>query len=369
MATLKIKGFKCFADDDFEINRLTVLTGANGAGKSSVIQILLLIRQAIEKCAFFVQEQNMYDIKEWRESDVILNGEYCLNLGSYDDIINNNVENISVSIDGTSFEFVPAVMQDGVLRIGLDNENETTLPEYMTSKEFYYLNAERLGPRYHYEYKYNKFDNCGFYGELTAKVLLNNAFTRISKEKWFSNEGPDNFKIQVDKWLEYICPGINVTVESLGLFLGQVKLRNQMNSVSSVAPNIGFGISYVLPIIVDGLLGDRGKMLIVENPEAHLHPKAQSNLGFFLGKMASSGLTVIIETHSEHIVNGIRRAALSKLGLSPDDVNIYFFDNSNRNIEVNKIKIDNEGNLTDFPTDFFDQVRQDMLEIIKLAAD
>lgn len=368
MATLKIKGFKCFADDDFEINRLTVLTGANGAGKSSVIQILLLIRQAIEKCAFFDSRQNMYDIKEWRETDVILNGEYCLSLGSYDDIINNNAGSISVSINGTSFKLLPT-KQDGVLHIRHDSENETVLPEYMTSKEFYYLNAERLGPRYHYEYKYNKFDDCGFYGELTAKVVLNNQFTKISREKWFTDEGPENFKIQVDKWLEYICPGINVTVESLGLFLGQVKLRNQMNSVSSVAPNIGFGISYVLPIIVDGLLGDKGKMLIVENPEAHLHPKAQSNLGFFLGKMASSGLTVIIETHSEHIVNGIRRAALSKLGLSPDDVNIYFFDNNGGNIEVNKIKIDNEGNLTDFPTDFFDQVRQDMLEIIKLSAD
>lgn len=366
MAILKIKGFKCFADNDFEINKLTVLTGANGAGKSSVIQILLLIRQAIERCALF--GDNMYDIKEWRKSDVVLNGEYCLNLGSYFDIINSNVENINVSIDDTSFKIVQAE-QDGVVNIEHDSEKEIMLPEYMTAKEFYYLNAERIGPRYQYEYKYNKFDDCGFYGELTAKVLLNNDFKKISKEKWFTEEGPENFRIQVGKWLEYICPGINVSVEPLGLFLGQIKLRNQMNSVSSVAPNIGFGISYVLPIIVDGLLGDKGKMLIVENPEAHLHPKAQSNLGFFLGKMASSGLTIIVETHSEHIVNGIRRAALSKFGLAPEEVNIYFFENSDDNIEVNKIKIDNEGNLTDFPTDFFDQVRQDMLEIIKLAAD
>ena len=109
-------------------------------------------------------------------------------------------------------------------------------------------------------------------------------------------------------------------------------------------------------------------MLVVENPEAHLHPKAQSNIGFFLGKMAAAGVKIVVETHSEHVVNGIRRAALSRLGFSTDDITIYFCDESRPDENPEEITVDNKGNLSDFPVDFFDQVRQDMLEIIRLAS-
>ena len=112
-------------------------------------------------------------------------------------------------------------------------------------------------------------------------------------------------------------------------------------------------------------------MMIVENPEAHLHPRAQSNMGYFLGRMAAAGVRIIVETHSEHIVNGMRRAALSRLGLSPDDLTIYFFHEpipGNTGETPVEITVDREGNLSDFPVDFFDQVRQDMMEIIRLGA-
>lgn len=364
---INIKGFKCFADESFDLNKMTVFTGANGAGKSTVIQMLLLLRQAIEKSALFNQTTKEYDINSWRAADVLLNGDYCLNLGDYDDIINENSEgNTEFTIDGIKFQ-VENSLQEGVVLINPTDESKAELPEPLKSLEFYYLNAERLGPRYHYEYNYHKFNNSGFYGELSAKVLSQNEFTNIETKKKFLNDGPERFKIQLDRWLDYICPNISVSVEPLGKFMGQVKLRNHNNSVSSIAPNIGFGISYALPIIIDGLLAKPNRMLIVENPEAHLHPKAQSNLGFFLGQMAAAGVYVIIETHSEHVVNGIRRASLSNLGLLPEQVNIYFFENEKGKVEHRKIGIDSEGNLTDFPIDFFDQVRQDMLELIKLA--
>ena len=71
-------------------------------------------------------------------------------------------------------------------------------------------------------------------------------------------------------------------------------------------------------------------MLIVENPEAHLHAKAQSNMGYFLARMAAAGVRVIIETHSEHIVNGIRRMIVEgRTGMSADDRSIYFFQDKN----------------------------------------
>ena len=67
-------------------------------------------------------------------------------------------------------------------------------------------------------------------------------------------------------------------------------------------------------------------------------------------------------------MNGIRRAALSRLGLSTDDITIYFCDESRPDENPEEITVDSKGNLSDFPVDFFDQVRQDMLEIIRLAS-
>ena len=77
--------------------------------------------------------------------------------------------------------------------------------------------------------------------------------------------------------------------------------------------------------------------------------------------MAAAGMRVVAETHSEHIVNGIRRAAIVSERLKPEEVNIYFFKGKS---ESELITVDRYGNLSDFPVDFFDQSRQDMLEII-----
>ena len=145
----------------------------------------------------------------------------------------------------------------------------------------------------------------------------------------------------------------------------QIKLRG--SRTLSVAPNTGFGYTYALPIVIDGLIAEKGSLLVIENPEAHLHPRAQSNIGFFIGQMVAAGLKVVVETHSEHVVNGIRRAALSDIGLSPQDVCIYFFTGDRDGCNFTRISMDDNGNLSDFPVDFFDQVRQDMLEIIRLA--
>ena len=146
----------------------------------------------------------------------------------------------------------------------------------------------------------------------------------------------------------------------------QILIRERIHNIQTDSTNIGFGISYALPILVGGLLTEEENWLVVENPEAHLHAKAQSNMGYFLGMMAAAGLRVVVETHSEHIVNGIRRAALVSGRLKSEDVNIYFFKNKS---ESELITMDEHGNLSDFPVDFFDQSRQDMLEIIKIKCE
>lgn len=195
-------------------------------------------------------------------------------------------------------------------------------------------------------------------------MIFNNEVSSVPEVRWFSGKDVGNFKVQLDNWVEFIFPGITVRSIVEGKDSLRIVIRASWQSQEDAAPNIGYGISYALPILVDGLLIPENGFLLIENPEAHLHAKAQSNMGWFLGKIAASGVRVIVETHSEHIVNGIRKAVVMQDNLSSEMVNIYFLNHDENGQLTNElIKIDDEGNLSDFPVDFFDQARQDLKEI------
>lgn len=369
---LKIDGFKCFTGETFSLNNLTVLSGSNGSGKSSLIQSILLIRQAIERCSQLNEEKDLYELNSWNKINVPINDDFELALGTWEEIINRHSKNSEIDfwLDNVNFKI-------DVDDLGIDNNAvifslSDSLSEYKNiyKKQFYYLHAERIGPRYSLPSKYKSFDNCGQRGELTAQVYLkkDKSFFKVNAQKCFPTNSSDNFKIQVDEWLSYVIPDTSVQVTPMGELSSQILIRNTKSNVLNTAPNIGFGISYVLPIIITGLIAEKNTVFIIENPEAHLHPKAQSNLGYFLGKIASSGVQIIIETHSEHIINGIRRAIMKFDDLNIDDVTVFFFDgiNSENKVNITEIKIEPNGDLNLFPKDFFDQTRQDLFEILML---
>lgn len=352
-----IDGFKCHLDTHLELNNMTLLTGANASGKSSIIQALLLMREACE------QKQ-----KDRKTALLELNlKHFSLELGSIEDIINKNANIITFALG--KYTIIASLKQNkknGYLQVSFSNTHKNNpLPNH-----FLYLCAERQGPRYlHKVSSLPTINVCDCHGSNVATIINNNELSKISPEKFFVEGNVSNFGIQLDAWLDYIFPGVKIQLKYLSDDTYQIKLLDSHHS--SVAPNTGFGISYILPILVDGLLAPEGSMLVIENPEAHLHAKSQSNIGFFLGKMASAGVRIVLETHSEHVVNGIRRAVVTpQIHLGPDDVNIYYFkSNDDKSINHQKITIDSEGNLSDFPLDFFDQLRQDLLEIINLTPD
>ena len=357
MDKLRLQGYKCFTDETLCLNKLTLLTGNNGSGKSSVIQSLLLLRQVVEKCM---------PQKVWVGGEISLNDYRELRLGTFDDVCNVNADGIKLSINDALFDLEQG-SSNSMLSVDVEGKGLPTLPDYLTRTEFYYLNAERIGPRTESRIQKSSLMDCGNSGEWTGNVLLDasRSFPKVEKERLFNEDSTNNFNIQVDQWMSYIFSEISIKTEPLTQQTCQIKLRGP--KVTTTTPNTGFGYTYSLPIVVNGLLAAPGSCLIIENPEAHLHPKAQSNMGFFIGKMVAAGLHLVVETHSEHIINGIRRATLSSLGLSPADVSIYFFTRNREECPYTEITIDNEGNLSDFPVDFFDQVRQDMMEIIRLA--
>ena len=99
-----------------------------------------------------------------------------------------------------------------------------------------------------------------------------------------------------------------------------------------------------MPILATGLIAEAGSYMIVENPEAHLHPSAQSKIGRFLAMVAHTGVKVIIETHSDHVINGIQIAA-AKHEIESADVSIQFFSQEKSEIQpkVEHIQISAKG--------------------------
>ena len=161
----------------------------------------------------------------------------------------------------------------------------------------------------------------------------------------------------------YITDFTQVYVESIDN-VPYHKLKIQNSAGAYVPAATGFGISYCLPIIVQGFacaLNQKG-IFIVENPEAHLHPKGQSKIGEFLALLALSGVQVLIETHSEHIINGVRLAlSMSK---STEKANIYFFDHQSNEFYQKEITINQYGDLSEWPQGFFDQTENDIRELL-----
>ena len=123
------------------------------------------------------------------------------------------------------------------------------------------------------------------------------------------------------------------------------------------AKNVGFGLSYTLPIIVALFLGTikRNTLVILENPEAHLHPRGQTEMGKLIASVAHSGCQVIVETHSDHLFDGIRIYAKNNEGFADKTLTQWFWQDKEGISNVTSIKMDNYGRIKEWPEGMFDQ--------------
>ena len=380
---LTIKNYKCFLSTSIKLNRITILAGTNAVGKSSLIQVLLLIRQTIDKFNLTTKYRDKTDynnaINDFQNFCIRLNDVYNLNLGDSSQILSSDAISNEITFiinDHNSSKkqidyFVSRDNPELVLRLkNLKGFNKLDNDLSICKTQFHYLTAERLGPRVLQQMINQDFDNVGCQGEYTGYVLAKNGKLKVDEKRRISDSKlkvPDLNK-QVEFWLNYIIPGVEISTElyqeinKVGFYL-----RRTYSDTKPLNPNnMGFGISYVLPIIVSGLIAENGSLLIVENPEAHLHPSGQSKIGQFLSKVASSGVQVIVETHSEHVINGIRIATLKNI-ISNELISINFFSMGEKSIEPNieHITLDNKADLSNWPYGFFDQEEIDLAEIFE----
>ncbi|MGL5751407.1 MAG: DUF3696 domain-containing protein [Paraclostridium sp.] len=360
LKSIKIENFKCFKSSTIYLDNYTIFVGANGAGKSSIIQSILLAKQSIERL----------DSK----SEIFLNGPYMVELGQFKDILCSEASSKEISIE---IKNENSECQEFILTESLNYTKHLASYRVIKGKkpilddDFVYINAERIGPRKALN-NGNSSENIdvGHRGEYTAYAISLADTIKVSIDADLKlDKTSSRFSSQVEAWLRYIIPNISLNYKDIeDLNMVSIKYKNQLHDTDFIpATNTGFGISYVLPIIVSALnlAYKKSGILIIENPEAHLHPYSQSRLGKFLGLISNYGTQVIVETHSEHIVNGAR-IEMTKHKKNNELIINYLTSNSSYMSEIIEIKCNEYGELSKWPNGFFDQEQEDLKELFLL---
>lgn len=378
MEKLIIKNFKCFKESEIELNQLTVLVGANGYGKSTVIQALLLMRHTIEHFSKWSNEDQNNNNWTVEDNRISINGSYDLLLGTSFSIINQDTQGSKLSFKICDVNNIKKIEISCEIDSALDQlwievvkiQRNPVLLSFLTNREFYYLSAERLGPRVIQSLTQTDFINVGTKGELTAQVIdYEGGRIKVDQKRCFPNSKDINLASQVNFWLNDILPGVKVSAYTdVKTLTSRILIENYITKNNPVlATNIGFGISYLLPIIVTGLIAKQNSYFIIENPEAHLHPGAQSKIGQFLAMIANAGVKVIIETHSDHVLNGIQIYIAKNPAYSSNTTINFFTINENlKEPDIKTISINTRGELSDWPKGFFDQSQIDFYYLSKL---
>ena len=363
ITSIRLENFKRFRDLSLKTANLTVLTGANGAGKTSVLHSLLLARQITR------QPQQSY---------VELNGVDTLELGAAGDVINREA-----SDEFAAVEVVDAEGKRWRWSFRAPEDTRTLNAAVVDRADGYagaiadpppaftYLCAERLGPRDVLSASSADVGELGVgsRGEYVAQVLDSFQRSRVSDGRLATNVDTTETTLsgllhQTESWMARIVRPIQIDVEWFPE-TSVTRLRFKTPGLRAEwtrAPNAGFGVSYALPVVVAALRAAAGGLLLVENPEAHLHPAGQSAIGGFLAQVAADSVQVFLETHSDHVLNGIRKAVAERaVALGEKHAVIHFFrDKDDGDGAVESIKVRQTGQLTEWPAGFFDQAQVDL---------
>ena len=358
--SFEVRNFKAFKDLTLRLGQLVLLSGVNSSGKSSVLQALRLAELAMT-----------------RGPTVQLNHLMGLELGETTDVLNRealaqDIE-LAVHTDGGVDRLRLIAPDDQDRSVAL--EVLPPVPGLAEGRRWQvdtYLGAERVGPRDILEIAPDGGTrvDVGVRGEFTAHML--DLFDRRRVPDALLHPSTDEIPLkptlgsQSEAWLSSIVHPTRIRSTWLPqTSAAALQFRDLDVTAEWVRPaNVGFGLTHCLPIIVAALGSTPGAVFIVENPEAHLHPRAQSEIGKFLARVAASGVQTIVETHSDHVLNGVRVAVAAEQLLSAEDVVVHFFGAAGTG--PTEITLNGNGSLSVWPSGFFDQAVEDLATVSRV---
>ena len=433
LTQLNLTNFKCFELLKLPLGALTLLSGANASGKSSILQALVLLHQTFRdnpRSPRLMLNGSVVNLGTVTDVMDQVHGSDSLGIGLIDETVScewffsGGRRDMSLAVDqvtvdgqtygGGGFHPLPniltgantyreaarvaslmlavaqeelAVAQEELAALGEEElaaqeeehaalqvavrdappEEQAVVEKRIASERLTqrlqnltYITAEREGPRDIYTLVNETVIDVGPTGENAASVLYQGLGERIAEERIRPGAVPTLLP-QVEARLGAFFPGCALQVQQVpnvnAVTLG-IRISPDTDFLRPV--HCGFGITQVLPIIVAALSVPKGSILLIENPEVHLHPSGQALMGQFLAEVAHSGVQVIVETHSDHVLNGIRRAVKTEL-LPAEEVAIHFFrPRSAGSPQVLSPTLDSSGNIDVWPEGFFDQFDKDL---------
>ena len=340
ITSLSLKNFKAFEAEELNFGMLNILAGLNNSGKSSILQSLRLLHEQKPL-------SDMGPLDVYRRSDSRGFSLMCRQKikGKPDTVIYDCSNIIEPVKQGTIKGIVS------------------------------YISADRFGPRNSLPLSIDEtIAIVGSRGEFIVDFLgrcdkdwigLTVPDALIAKE----GKGIDN---NVREWLGFVSPGVDFAYSSdNNTDIGRTMFNNHR------PVHVGFGLSYTLPIIASILIHasqlNSGKeesvLLLLENPEAHLHPSGQTKIGEMLALASSCGVQIVVETHSDHLLNGVRIAIKNKR-ISHVDVKCFYFkagswdENAEEPSSIDNLEIDEHGMLNYWPDGFFDETEKSLQRLI-----
>ena len=396
---LRAENFKSWKDTGaLRFAPLTGFFGANSSGKTSILQVLLMLKQTVEQPS------------DWNEP-LYFGGEKSLvNLGSFDDVIfqHNSNLNLRVSVSwkvpeekeigrgltfvtsidelserpnlasfhygsdrprwrlrregaGYTFAFPDFHAKGGVSTqsrdpyrcygvVEPDDPPDEHMKAFLTRhdafesifKEIHYLGPLREHPRHHYIWDEHP-DGVGQHGENAISALLSGRVQLFSMEE------------QIPKWLQRLelidSYRLLPDLEEKGRY--ELYVTKYKGGPEVHLTDVGFGVSQVLPVLILCYYAPEGSILILEQPEAHLHPKVQSELAdVLIDVVKNRNIQIILESHSEHLLHRLTRR-IAEEEISAKDIALYSCQINEGVSEIEQLKMDEYGNISNWPQNFF----------------
>ncbi len=414
--SLSLKDFKCFEQVDIDFGKITLLTGANSSGKSSLIYALLGIMQSKYFPQYFA-----------------LNGE-LINMGGFDEVLRKKAEKeefeINIKIGNRHSEYFETSWQEDEEAeqpyitkfktkdyLAYTDDNYDRFIDIWTNDKFFVdeilkedkdITVEKANNTSSSTKKVHIKGQSEFSIESFAQVyeeyISDFFFQLVENENCFNYIGsfrlppertyyrkPNAIKVgvngegyidQIIKWEESDKKKYDELIEAvteMGLFKtiqankmkgGRFELNVQVNENSELASltDVGFGISQFLPIIVADLQMKEDSCLAISQPEIHLHPKIQATLGdYFCKQVNKTEKQYIVETHSEYLINRMR-LLIVKGELKPEDVKLYYMENDGIKTTTYAIELTTDGQIKNAPQGFFDTYEMDVMDIALYAS-
>lgn len=328
---IKIENYKGISNAEFDIHPLTILTGLNSTGKSTCFQSVLTSLYYSDPLSTTLLENLDYSFDTLRNRNI-------------------NAQALSISIICDSGEIGCEINRD-------EGEGYNTAQKVLESN-IYYLWANRLGyteletisPKY----------NIGIAGEYIfgtfEKEKSNPVYTKLQIVK-----ESETLSSHLNYWLSYIL-GIKFEMQTERITPNKAKVIYKSDDLANLSPQqLGVGVSYLAKILIMCLRAKKGDVIMIENPEIHLHPAAQSKLGEFFAYIVNAGIQVLLETHCEHLISRLQYEVF-KNRLTPDKIVLYY--KASITDDFIRINFNSNGKFeTEFPEGFFDATLDELLEM------